>query len=231
MALHHLQEKRNVEALKSSPYVNPGSKRTPYAQQHAAAASYIISPYRCGQSCCCCAAGCRMLFSAAVLQADDTCLGHACLPYESCIVLRFCTAPAIALTTLCLPLGALLHTPGCQQIIQAAGDTCSLHAITQSTCHAAPCCVHSCRDNDAEAPGRSLSHAETDRHTASFCILLICCAPHSVLALLQGRRCGDAGPQPQAHPRVAVQPNTFQNTPSPACCCYRVPHCCVLQGR
>ncbi|WIA43260.1 hypothetical protein OEZ86_009763 [Tetradesmus obliquus] len=40
------QEKRNVEALKSSPYVNPGSKRTPYAQQQAAAASYIISPYR-----------------------------------------------------------------------------------------------------------------------------------------------------------------------------------------
>lgn len=42
------QELQNVEILKNSPYVNPGSKRTPYAQQmQKQHASYIISPYRC----------------------------------------------------------------------------------------------------------------------------------------------------------------------------------------
>eukprot|EP00775_Hariotina_reticulata_P010316 gene10316-10474_t len=39
--LSSLQERRNIEVLKSSPYVNPGSKRTP-AQQP----SYMISPFR-----------------------------------------------------------------------------------------------------------------------------------------------------------------------------------------
>jgi hypothetical protein len=41
------KELQNVEILKNSPYVNTGSKRTPYAQQVQKHASYIISPYRC----------------------------------------------------------------------------------------------------------------------------------------------------------------------------------------
>lgn len=41
-----LQDLRNIEALKSSPYVNTSSKRTPYAQQLHQQPSYIISPCR-----------------------------------------------------------------------------------------------------------------------------------------------------------------------------------------
>jgi hypothetical protein len=35
---------RNIEALKSSPFVNTGTKRTPHGQQQP---DYIISPFRC----------------------------------------------------------------------------------------------------------------------------------------------------------------------------------------
>jgi len=51
LGMPHMQDLRNIEALKSSPYVNTSSKRTPYAQQLHQQPSYIISPYR--YVCCC----------------------------------------------------------------------------------------------------------------------------------------------------------------------------------
>lgn len=42
------QERHNIEMLKSSPYVNMGSKRTPRIALAPNPHSYEISPYRCG---------------------------------------------------------------------------------------------------------------------------------------------------------------------------------------
>lgn len=73
------KELQNVEILKNSPYVNPGSKRTPYAQQvQKQHASYIISPYRCG------AAGLAyMVFGLNNIMRTISTLGRSSLPLSA----------------------------------------------------------------------------------------------------------------------------------------------------
>lgn len=73
------KELQNVEILKNSPYVNTGSKRTPYAQQAQKHASYIISPYRCAALCC------------AVVRIEGVAM-RAVMP--SCVVFSAFATPA-----------------------------------------------------------------------------------------------------------------------------------------
>lgn len=71
------KELQNVEILKNSPYVNPGSKRTPYAQQaqQKAHASYIISPYRWDVQHGCCGDGGRAALHCSWGSQNGRCLG------------------------------------------------------------------------------------------------------------------------------------------------------------
>jgi hypothetical protein len=116
MLLHDLQEKRNVEALKSSPYVNPGSKRTPHAQQQAPA-SYIISPYRCALAphpllllplCC----GNQMLWLSckqSLLPCDHAWLQHLTMLRAVSIQLHICIKQRNAIGGTATLLGAQQH--------------------------------------------------------------------------------------------------------------------------